>query len=92
MHMQPQTDDIRRFVIDNFLFGQGAEALQNDESFLESEIIDSTGVLELVSFLEHHYHITVGDHELVPENLDSVDKASRFVTRKLAMAPEEPAA
>jgi len=88
----PATDKIRQFVIDNFLFGQDAEALKDDESFIESEIIDSTGVLELVGFLEARYHIPIADHELVPENFDSVEKAARFVSRKLKSVPEKPAA
>ena len=74
---------IKEFVVSNFLFGQNAETLSNSESFLESGIIDSTGVLELVGFLEQQFSISVGDRELLPENLDSVDNAARFVERKL---------
>jgi acyl carrier protein len=76
--------EIRQFVVTNFLFGQGDGGFAEDESFLESGIIDSTGVLELVAFLEQRYGIAVGDRELLPENLDSVQSASRFVARKLA--------
>jgi acyl carrier protein len=74
---------IREFVISNFLFGQDGERLSETESFLESGIIDSTGVLELVGFLEQQFGISVGDRELLPENLDSVQNAARFVARKL---------
>jgi acyl carrier protein len=74
---------IREFVITNFLFGQDGAKLRDDESFLEGGIIDSTGVLELVGFLEQQFDISVGDRELLPENLDSVDNAARFVARKL---------
>ena len=75
--------EIREFVITNFLFGQDAAGLTDEASFLEGGIIDSTGVLELVAFLEQQYGISVGDRELLPENLDSVGNAARFVSRKL---------
>jgi acyl carrier protein len=74
---------IRDFVISNFLFGQDGGRLSDTESFLENGIIDSTGVLELVAFLEQQFGIAVGDRELVPENLDSVVNAAAFVARKL---------
>jgi acyl carrier protein len=74
--------EIREFIIANFLFGQDGAALDDTKSFLESGIIDSTGVLELVAFLEQHFGITVADRELLPENLDSVANATRFVTQK----------
>lgn len=57
--------------------------LANDESFLDGGIIDSTGVLELVGFLEQRYAIPIGDEELVPENLDSIERVAVFVERKL---------
>lgn len=75
--------EIKEFVVTNFLFGQDAAGLTDDASFLEGGIIDSTGVLELVAFLEQQYGISVGDRELLPENLDSVQNATRFVSRKL---------
>jgi acyl carrier protein len=80
--MQTLQHEIRAFIVENFLFGQESKPLGNDESFLESGIIDSTGVLELVGFLEDRYQITVEDDELVPANLDSVDRLVGFVTRK----------
>ncbi len=75
-------EPVRNFVIENFLFGR-AEALTDDESFLESGIIDSTGVLELVVFLEKTYGIGISDDELIPENLDSINNISRFLLVKL---------
>jgi acyl carrier protein len=75
--------EIKDFVVTNFLFGQQGAGLADDQSFLESGVIDSTGVLELVAFLEQRYGITVADRELLPENLDSVQNVSRFVARKL---------
>jgi acyl carrier protein len=75
--------EIRDFIVLNFLFSQGGESLADNQSFLENGIIDSTGVLELVGFLEQRFGIEVGDRELLPENLDSIDNAARYVTRKL---------
>jgi acyl carrier protein len=80
-------DDIRNFVIQNFMFGQGAQ-LADEDSFLEAGLIDSTGVLELVGYLETQYGITVADEDLVPANLDSVDRVVRFVEGK--MREQEP--
>jgi acyl carrier protein len=76
-------DKIRAFVVENFLFGKD-DGFADDTSFLEEGIIDSTGILELVSFLEEEYSISVEDEELVPENLDSINNAVSYVERKLA--------
>jgi acyl carrier protein len=76
--------EIKDFVVSNFLYGQNGQSLTSDQSFLENGIIDSTGVLELVAFLEQRFGIAVADRELLPENLDSVQNASMFVTRKLS--------
>jgi acyl carrier protein len=73
--------DIRTFVVENFLFGEG-DALKDDTSFLKEGILDSTGILQLVSFIEQRYEIAVGDEELIPENLDSIDRVSLFVDKK----------
>jgi acyl carrier protein len=74
---------IRNFIIENFLFGN-ADGLKDDTSFLEEGIIDSTGVLELVTFLEETYEIQVDDEELIPENLDSIDNVAAYLERKMA--------
>ena len=74
--------DIRTYIVENFLFGQ-AEGLENDSSFLEKGILDSTGVLELVAHLESTYGIKVEDDELLPDNLDSIDLICSFVERKV---------
>jgi len=76
-------DEVRAFIIDNFLFGQGAEDLQNEDSLMDKGIIDSTGVLELVGFLERNYGLQVEDEELVPENLDSISNITRYVENKV---------
>ncbi len=80
----PQIEQqLRQFVVDNFLFGQDGESLGNGDSFLDRGIVDSMGVLELVGFLEESYGITVEDEELVPDNLDSIDNVVRYLRRKL---------
>ena len=84
--MQPNSADIRtqvrRFVIEEILFGESGE-LTDETSFLEKGILDSTGVLELVAFLEKAFNIKVADTELLPDNLDSIKAAEEFVSRKL---------
>lgn len=74
---------LRAFVIENYLFGEEGK-LENDDSFLESGIIDSTGVLELVRFLEATFNIKVADEELIPDNLDSINKIVSFLQGKLS--------
>lgn len=73
--------DIRNFVVENFLYGK-RDGLEDDVSFLEKGLIDSTGVLELVAFVEDKYGISVDDEELVPENFDSINRLSDFIIRK----------
>jgi acyl carrier protein len=72
---------IRQFVVQNFLFGQDGD-LVDGTSFLESGIIDSTGVLELVAHLEETWGVKVRDDELIPDNLDSIDAIVAYVERK----------
>jgi acyl carrier protein len=74
--------DMRKFITENFLFGKEDESLKTSDSLLERGIIDSTGVLELVSFLEEKYQIKLEDEELTPDNLDSIDRLARFIGRK----------
>ena len=73
---------IKEFIIENFLFGN-ANGLQDDTSFLEEGIIDSTGVLELVTFLEEDFGIQVDDEELIPENLDSINNVTAYLEKKM---------
>ena len=77
---------LRQFIVSNFMMGLQAQTLGDDDSFLERSIIDSTGVLELVNFLEEEFSITVRDDELLPENLDTLNALEGFVTRKLVPA------
>jgi acyl carrier protein len=76
-------EKIKKFINQTFLRGGEANpGLENDTSFLEKGIVDSTGVLELVTFLEETFSIKVEDEELVPENLDSVNNLVNFVSQK----------
>ena len=74
--------DLRSFLAENFLLGEEFRGLPGSASLIEAGIIDSTGVLELVGFLEETYDIEITDSELVPENLDSIDNVVRFVGAK----------
>jgi acyl carrier protein len=69
------------FIVENFLFGDST-GLEDSTSFLEDGIIDSTGVLELVSFIEEIFDITIEDEELIPENLDSINNVAAFLQKK----------
>lgn len=73
---------VRGFIVENFLFGVEDDDLTDQASFLETGIIDSTGILELVTFVETEYDIKVEDEEMLPENLDSLENISAFVIRK----------
>ncbi len=76
---------ITEFIVENFLFGE-ANGLEEETSFLENGIIDSTGILELVTYLEETFDIEVEDEELVPENLDSIANVVKYLTTKQASA------
>ncbi len=85
--MQTIQQELTQFVVENFLFGKQDSFSPND-SFLEKGIIDSTGMLELIFHLEKAYGIKVEDSELVPDNLDSVNRLVAFVERKKAGVQE----
>jgi len=89
--IDPLKTELRAFVVKNFLFGVN-EGLRDDASFLDEGILDSTGVLELVSHLEQSYGITVDTDELTPDNLDSIDALTDFVTRKRAVSQDHQSA
>jgi len=75
-------DELRTFVFESIMYGQNTSFLRDDSSFLESGVIDSTGVLELVTYLENKFGFKIADEELVPENLDSINNVLRFIERK----------
>ncbi len=75
--------ELRDFLAQNFpLSGDGSE-LAGSDSLIEAGVIDSTGVLELIEYLEANYEIQIADEEVLPDNLDSIERISRFVTTKL---------
>ena len=78
------TDIIRNFILENYLFTDDQSELNNDDSFLVAGIIDSTGILEVINFLEEKFGIKVEDEEMVPENLDSVDNIISYIDSKMA--------
>ena len=84
--MAAMEKEIRAFLADVFFLGEDPGALAGDKSLIESGKLDSTGVLELVGFLEEEYAISIADEELVPENLDTVNNIVRFVDGKRAAA------
>ena len=74
-------ETIRNFIIENFLFGD-AGGLEDGTSFLDSAIIDSTGILELIAFLEESFDIQIDDSEMLPENFDSLNNISAYLSKK----------
>jgi acyl carrier protein len=76
--------EIRKYIEDNFLFREDRAALSDGESLLDAGLIDSTGILELVGFLEERFQIRVADAEIVPDNLDSIRTIVAYVKGKVA--------
>jgi len=74
-------NDVKEFIIENFLFGD-EEQIELETDFFEKGIIDSTGVIELVSYMEETFEISIDDEELIPENLSSLAKISVFLQQK----------
>lgn len=77
---------IRQYILSNLLFTDDESVLQDNESFLDGGIIDSTGVMEIILFIEDTFGIKVNDDEMLPANLDSVDNLVAFITRKQLIA------
>jgi acyl carrier protein len=87
MQMPTQIEaTVRKFIAESFMYREGIDGLKEGDSLLENGLIDSTGVLELVFFLEKSFDIKVKDDEVLPENLDSIRQIVHFVTRKKATA------
>ena len=82
MEAMSTQEQIRRYIVDNILFGDG-DKLDENVSFQDSGILDSTGFLELITFVEERFGIEISDSELVPENFDTLGKMSMFVEEKL---------
>ena len=77
-------DEVRRFLEENFLLEARAAQLGETDSFIEHQVLDSTGFMELVAWLEERYGLRVADDEMLPENLDSVANVAVYIARKRA--------
>jgi acyl carrier protein len=75
-------DKLNEFITETFLIGSDIEKIEPSDSFMEHEIIDSTGILELTAYVESEFDLTIEDDEMTPENLDSIDKLTRFIVAK----------
>jgi acyl carrier protein len=75
---------VRQFVLRNFLFTDDEKALVDTDSLIRGGVVDSTGILELIGFLEETHRFRVAPEEMVPANFDSIDTISAFIARKLA--------
>ena len=75
---------IRNYILENLLFTEDQSELENSDSFLGKGIVDSTGMLEIILFIEETFDISVADEEMIPENLDSVDSLIAFIAGKQA--------
>jgi acyl carrier protein len=88
--LQSARNEIRAFIIENFLFGDEGYVLSDEMSLIDNDLVDSTGILELVSFLEERFGIAMADADIVPANLDSLIRISSFVERKLTQDASPP--
>jgi acyl carrier protein len=75
-------ETVENYIVENFLFGDDTR-ISPDTDFLDNGILDSTGVLELVGFLEEKFGIRIEDDELVPDNMNSLEKITRYISRKI---------
>jgi acyl carrier protein len=75
-------EKIRNYILENYLFTDDQSALDSSDSFLEKGVLDSTGILEVIYFLEDEFQLQVTDDEMIPENLDSVNNIVAFIGRK----------
>ena len=75
--------ELTEFIVTNYLFGDVTRTPQDDDALVEDGVIDSTGILELIDFLEEHFGITVSDAETVPQNLGTISNLTGFVASKL---------
>jgi len=80
--MQDIKNQVRTYLLDNFLMGGNPDEIRDEYSFMERHILDSTGFIELITFLEETFGIKVEDEEMIPENLDSLNNIENFLRRK----------
>lgn len=82
--MADYADQVKDFIVANFLFGENGDSLAPDDSFLETGVIDSTGILEVVAWVEETFGFRVVDADLLPENFDSINRLGNFIAKSLA--------
>ena len=75
-------EKLKMYILDNFLFTDDQSVLSSEDSFMEKGIIDSSGILEVIFFLEEEFNVKVEDDEMTPENLDSVKNLVAFIEKK----------
>lgn len=75
-------DIVKSYILENYLFSNDMSLLKDDDSFLQKGILDSTGMLEVIYFLEEQFNVKVADEEMIPENLDSIDRIDAYIARK----------
>ena len=80
----PTREKLKNYILENYLFTDDQSALNDSDSFMEQGIIDSTGIMEVVFFLEEEFDIQVQDEEMIPENLDSIDNLVAFGEKRQA--------
>lgn len=83
MHKDEIKGKLRKFIEDSYLLSAGVDSFEDNDSFLEKGIIDSTGVLELLEFLEDTFQIVVEDEEVIPDNLDTLTCLTTYIRNKL---------
>ncbi len=82
MERQEMKQIIKEYLLENFLFGFNEDEVSDDASLMEMGILDSTGIMEVIAFLEQRFEIRIKDIEIIPENLSSIDAISAFVASK----------
>ncbi|MGA8005635.1 MAG: acyl carrier protein [Burkholderiales bacterium] len=80
--MEPIKQQVRTYIVDNFIVVGASSEFQDEDSFIEHHICDSTGFLELIGFIEETFGIKVEDEEMVPENLDSLNGIAAYIAKK----------
>ncbi len=79
--MEKTKQKIRTYIKNNFLFGYSEDDIQDDMSFFELGVLDSTGIMELVTYIEREFNIKIEDNEIIPENLDSINLIANFIKK-----------